>query len=513
MNTPSKSSGNLYLDGCETSREAFDEKAKRIANVLSAAGVEPDQPVAILMRNDVNYLNVIEACRYLGSPYVALNWHASTPELIHILDDSKAKALIGHASLTSQFDADLDLDIEIFSISDPVELAEAYALDVTQDSLHTDLESLVEEATAIGVEPKRFRGLFAYTSGSTGRPKGIKRVVNNDGADPYLTYAQLSKNLLMIEPGDRFYTAAPVYHSAPCGLSGFCIAGGEADLYIASKFDAEGFLADIAKYKITHCYIVPTMMVRLLKLPREVRDKYDVSSLRYGISSGSPWPADVKQDMIEWFGSIFYESYGSSELGFMTLISSAEALQKPGSVGKVLPGGSIKILDDNHCEMQAGETGSIFVNLPTFGDFSYTNAEGDLGGQRFQGFSTVGDVGYLDEDDYLFINGRNKEMIISGGANIFPAEIESELIKMPEVLDCAVFGAPHDEFGEMVAAVQTSRADLSVDEIRHFLESRIARFKLPKKLDIHQTLPREDSGKIFKQRLREPYWEGRKVKI
>ena len=219
--------------------------------------------------------------------------------------------------------------------------------------------------------------------------------------------------------------------------------------------------------------------------------------------------------MIDWFGPVFYESYGASEIGFMTLISSEDALRKPGSVGKVLQSGSMKILGDNGEELPAGEAGAIYVHLPQFGDFTYSNAEGDLKGQRSGKHATVGDVGYLDEDGFLFISDRKKDMIISGGANIFPADIEAALINMPEVFDCAVFGAPHTEFGEQViAAVQCAGgARLTLEAVQDFLSDKIAGFKIPKQLDIHESLPREDSGKIFKERLRAPYWDttGRKI--
>ena len=224
----------------------------------------------------------------------------------------------------------------------------------------------------------------------------------------------------------------------------------------------------------------------------------------------------VKREMIDWFGPIFNESYGASEIGFMTLISSEEALKKPGSVGKIMPGGEVKVLDDDLNERPTGAVGSLYVRLSQFGDFEYTNAEGSLKGQRAAGgFTSVGDMGYVDEDGYIYISDRKKDMVISGGANIFPAEIESQLILMPEIEDCAVFGAPDEEFGERVVAAVTCKpgANITLDTVNAFLQTRLAKYKLPRKLDIHDTLPRQDSGKIFKARLRARYWEdsGRKV--
>ncbi len=505
----------LYFDGQKTEREDFEHRAQCYASVLRDYGVGEDDAVAVLLRNDLAYLEIIEACRYVGAYYVTLNWHAAAHEIQQILEDSEAKVVVGHSDLTAKLTPDVGVTLPILSITTPPELVAAYGVNPVLTAGKIDVTALMHAASPIETAPLRFRSMLAYTSGSTGRPKGIRRAVDLSSPDPYATYKALAVILLQLAPGDRFYTAAPLYHSAPNALSNFTVAAGFAEVYIAPKFDAEGFLADIERFGITHCYIVPTMMVRLLKLPDAVRRKYDTSTLRFGISTGSAWPRDVKAAMIEWFGPIFYESYGASEIGFMTLISSEEAIQKPGSVGKVLEGGSIKIFNDDGQECPTGEPGSIFVDLPQFGDFTYSNNEGDLTGQRHGKHATVGDVGYLDEEGYLYISDRKKDMIISGGANIFPAEIEAALIEMPEVFDCAVFGAPHAEFGEtVIAAVQCAPGEqVSLSNMQDFLSDKLAKFKIPRQLDLHDQLPREDSGKIFKQRLRAPYWDktGRQI--
>jgi long-chain acyl-CoA synthetase len=363
---------------------------------------------------------------------------------------------------------------------------------------------------------KKFRGLFAYTSGSTGRPKGIKRAFDPDGPDMWDRFKDLSTAMMGMTQGDRMHVSAPLYHSAPNALSGMALAAETVDLYIEPKFNSESFLKALNDDKITHAYVVPTMMVRLLKLDDSVRTKYDVSSLRFTISTGSPFPMKVKRDMIDWFGPIFNESYGASEIGFITLITSAEALAKPGSVGKIMAGGEVKVLDEDMQEVPRGGVGSLYIKLSQFGGFQYTNAEGSLKGQRTDdGFTSVGDMGSIDEDGYIYISDRKKDMIISGGANIFPAEIEAQLILMPEIADCAVFGAPDEEFGEQIVAAITCQpgAHVTLDTIHAFLEPRLARFKIPRKLDIHEALPRQESGKIYKAKLRAPYWEdaGRKV--
>lgn len=462
------------------------------------------------MRNAPSYFEIIEACRYVDAYYVPLNWHSSAQEILHILDDSNTRVLIGHSDLLHNMSSQDLNNIEVLQTPTPPEIVERYALapDSSYAGKADDLEKLMSNGEPITTPPLKFRGMFSYTSGSTGRPKGIKREVDELTPDKYEVYRGLSTSLMQLQPGDRFYVSAPIYHSAPNALSMSCIAAENADIYIEAKFDAEQFLADIDKNKITHTYIVPTMMVRLLKLPQSVRSQYDISSLRFALSTGSACPTDVKQAMIDWFGPIFYESYGASEIGFMTLISSEEAQRKPGSVGKVLPSGSIKILDDEKQSLPVGESGLIYVYLPMFGPFEYTNAEGNLDDLHVDGHTTVGDVGYVDDEGYLFINDRKKDMIISGGANIFPAEIEAVMIEMPDVVDCAVFGAPHAEYGELIVAAVQCKAGRTVtlEEVHAFLDNKIARFKFPRKLDLHDALPREDSGKIFKQRLRAPYW-------
>ena len=500
--------GNLYLNDNLTLRTDFETRSKKLANILQKQGVGQNDTIAVLMRNDVKYLEVIQACRYLGSYFVPLNWHSVATEIEHIVQDSGAKILIAHTDLIHQFDQQNLPQVLIAVFPTPTDVADSYHIDVSARSISADraldLEKSLQTTEQISTQPKAFRGMFAYTSGSTGRPKGIKRKADDSSADKYAVYRGLSQSLMQLTTNDRFYVAAPIYHSAPNTLSLCSLAASDVDIYISTKFDPEHFLNAIEKHKITHIYIVPTMMIRLLKLPQTIREQYDLSSLKYAISTGSACPTDIKTAMIDWFGPIFYESYGASEIGFMTLISSSEASQKPGSVGKVVAGGAIKILDENRQELGPQQSGLIYVDLPMFGEFDYTNFDGDSSAYTYQNYISVGDIGYLDEDGYLFINDRQKDMIISGGANIFPLEIESVLIQMDNIVDCAIFGAPDPEFGEMVvAAVQCKPTkNITLEQMHEFLDGKLARFKFPRKLDIHQKLPREDSGKIFKQKLR-----------
>ncbi len=501
--------GDVYFNGLQTPRALFQDNARRLAADMMARGVKPDDVIAVLMRNDTAFLAVAEAARIVGARYAAINWHAAPQEVQHILEDSRARILIGHGDLLAPVMSSVPAGVTVVSAPIHPAIATAYGVEDAPVAGALAMADIITATPPYEGPAEKFRGMFAYTSGSTGRPKGIRRIVDPNAPDRWEGFAVLATMLLGTQPGDSMYFSAPLYHSAPNALATMCLAAQKVDVFIDPKFDAEGFLRTVQEHKITHAYIVPTMMIRLLKLPAAVRAHYDVSSLRFTISTGSPCPVDIKQGMIDWFGPIIHESYGASEIGFMTLITSEEALAKPGSVGKILPGGAVKVLDDDFQELPVGETGLLYIHLPIFGDYEYTNVEGSLGGQRQGAFSTVGDVGHVDEDGYIFISDRKKDMIISGGANIFPAEIEAQLIQMPEILDCAVFGAPHPEFGEVVAAAVTCQPGTSVtlESVRDFLEPRLARFKLPRILDIHDDLPRQDSGKVFKQILRAPYWE------
>lgn len=507
--------GDIYFAGRKTARADFETNARKIAADMIARGVQADESIAIFMRNDIAYLELVQAARLVGVRFATINWHSAPQEAHHILEDSQAKIVYAHSDLLAPIMAGLPATATPISVDVPEEIAAAFSTKHVEIAGVPLLSNVKASAVPYEGEFKKFRGLFPYTSGSTGRPKGIKRVFDPDAPDPWLTYKGLATNLMGVQPGDKMHVSAPLYHSAPNALSGFALAAETVDLYIEPKFVAEDFLCSIDEDNITHAYVVPTMMVRLLKLGEVARQKYDVSSLRFTISTGSPFPMDIKRQMIDWFGPVFNESYGASEIGFMTLISSSEALRKPGSVGKVLPGGAVKVLDDDLNEVPTGEVGSLYIDLPQFGGFEYTNVEGSLKGQVSGNFTSVGDMGYVDEEGYIYISDRKKDMIITGGANVFPAEIEAQLILMPEVADCAVFGAPDAEFGEKIVAAVTPKdgVELSLESVRAFLEPRIAKFKIPRQIDVHAELPRQESGKIYKAKLRAPYWEGRVTKV
>ena len=357
------------------------------------------------------------------------------------------------------------------------------------------------------------RGPMLYTSGTTGRPKGIRR--NAPSAAQVARTLDRSRLCYGLEPGMRALLNAPIYHSAPNGYVVGVSQMPDATLLIEQRFDAERTLQLIEQHRLTHAYLVPTLYVRLLRLPDDVKRKYDLSSMRHVSSTGSPCPPEVKRAMIDWWGPVFNESYGSSELGYMTYVTSAEALAKPGTAGRAIPGCDLAILDEQGHVLPTGQPGLIYARQPTMVDFTYQGNDSARRAMERDGFMTMGDVGYLDRDGYLFIVDRSADMVISGGVNIYPAEIEQALLGLQGVEDCAVFGIPDDEFGEALAAAVQPRAGvpLNADAVRTFLRERLAGYKVPAVVTFHDTLPREDTGKIFKRKLREPYWAGRERRV
>ena len=317
-----------------------------------------------------------------------------------------------------------------------------------------------------------------------------------------------------IEPGVRTLMPGPLYHSAPNSFALRAARVAEC-VVLMPRFDPEAFLALVERHRVDTLFMVPTMFVRLLKLPEAARRRHDLSSLRFVMHAAAPCPPDVKRAMIDWWGPIVHEFYGATESGAVTVASSEEWLARPGTVGRAVPGAVISIQDDAGSELPAGEIGEVFTRIGYQPDFTYNNQPERRAEIDRNGLITCGDMGYLDRDGYLFLCDRKRDMVISGGVNIYPAEIEAALIALPGVRDCAVFGIPDDEFGEQLMAFVEPEpgAALTTEAVRAHLAARIAGYKVPRNIEIRHGLPREDSGKIFKRRLREPFWQksGRRI--
>jgi len=489
---------SLYFDGSAVPPAAFEDAVLRAAGGFERLGVREGDVVCLMLRNSPAFLEAIFGARRLGAFTCPINWHFKADEAGWILRDSGAKVLVIQSDL-----------LELIKNGVPPGVA------VVEFDPSTWQAWLASHARHAGPECTA-RYSMPYTSGTTGRPKGVRRIAPSpaDAARVAAVMADNVKSIYGLEAGVRALLSAPVYHSAPNMYAMQAVLLG-ATLYLESRFDAERTLHLIEKERITRAYLVPTMFSRMLKLPAEIKRRYDLSSMQFVLSMGSTCAPEVKRAMIEWWGPVIHESYAASELGMVTFISAAEALERPGSAGRPIPGVRLKILDEEGRELPPRSTGLIYARQPAYTDFTYNNNDEARRKLERDGLWTLGDVGWLDEDGYLYLSDRAVDMVISGGVNIYPAEIEAALIVMPGVTDCAVFGVPDPDFGEALAvAVQLQTGfPLSADAIKEWLADRIANYKVPRLVVFHDQLPREDSGKIFKRRLREPYWEkaGRKI--
>jgi long-chain acyl-CoA synthetase len=486
-------------------------RAARAAAGLHGLGVREGDCVALFLRNDLAFFEASFAANALGAYAVPLNWHLKADEAGYILRDCAAKALVVHADLLPQIAEGAPAGLPVLTVPTPTEVAEAYGLTAPPPSGEA-WDAWRDRHVAWTEPPKATRNAMIYTSGTTGRPKGVRRQPQTPELQKRI--AAMMAKVFGVSPGMRTAIAGPLYHSAP-NVYALAAAREGGLVVLQPRFDAEALLRLIQDWRITHLYMVPTMFVRLLKLPDEVRRRYDLSSVKFVIHAAAPCPPEIKRRMIEWWGPVINEFYGATETGVITFLDSAEALAKPGSVGRVEPGAAVRILGDHGRELPRGEIGEVYMRQEAYPEFTYQGLPEKRREIERDGFVTVGDVGYLDADGYLFLCDRKRDMVISGGVNIYPAEIEAVLIGMPGVRDCAVFGVPDEEFGEALCAhIQPQPgAALAPDEIKGWLRQRIAGYKVPKLVELAAELPREDSGKIFKRRLREPYWEkaGRKI--
>jgi long-chain acyl-CoA synthetase len=492
----------IVFQGQTTEPDVFERRMLQSAAALRAQGVGDGDVVALLLRNCPEAIELMMAVRHLGAQWCPVNWHFKRDEVQYVLHNSGARLLIADAALLAALPG-LDAGTA------RVWAVRGDGLDATGVPAWNTLRDATPPLVGPAAAP---RGAMFYTSGTTGQPKGIVR-------HPF-TPQQAAANIAMRRlaygsaPGMRALLNAPWYHSAPNSYA-LGVAQDDGMLFIEERFDAERTLQLIHEQRLTHAYLVPTMYVRLLALPAAVRARYDTSSMRFVSSTGSPCAPDVKRAMIDWWGPVIHECYGASELGYMTLLTSEQALRKPGSAGLPLPGVVLKILDEEGVEQPTGSAGLIYIHQAATPDFSYAgNADARAKMER-KGLKTMGDVGYIDDDGFLFIVDRLADMVISGGVNIYPVEIEHVLQAMPGVADCAVFGIPDDEFGEtLAAAVQpVLGAALTAESVRAWLRERLGGYKVPKVVTLHDSLPREDTGKIFKRKLRDPYWAGRARRV
>jgi long-chain acyl-CoA synthetase len=509
--------GRVISGTREVTLDALIERAACAATGLGEIGVGKGDAVAVVLRNDFAFFEASFAAQRLGAYCVPVNWHGKTPEIAYVLNDCGAKTVVAHADLLREVAPAIPPEVPLFVVPTPPEIATAYGIAgdlCTPPPEVLQWEDLMTCFPPVGEAAAGAISSMIYTSGTTGNPKGVRRL--DMGPETARLFAEGVRDIFGMAQERVFRTVitGPLYHSAPNAYGLYAVGMGGL-VVLQPRFEAEELLRLIEQYRITHLHMVPTMFVRLLRLPEDVKRKYDLSSLEWVVHGAAPCPVEVKRAMIEWWGPVIYEYYGATETGIATFHASDEALLKPGTVGRPRPGSTVRIYDADARVLPAGEVGEIYLWVGGFPDFTYHGLDDKRREVGREGLVTLGDVGYLDEDGYLFLCDRARDMVISGGVNIYPAEIEMALLAMPGVQDCAVFGIPDEEFGEKLCAhiEPDPKAQLSATEVANFLRGRLADFKIPRVIEFATALPREDSGKIIKRKLREPYWAetGRKI--
>lgn len=481
----------------------LDEESNQVARYLRDRGLRPGDGIAILLENHPRYLSVCWAAERSGLYYTAISTHLTADEVAYIVDDSGAQAMITSAAFR---------DVAVAVRGRLPGVRAWLMMDGTADGYDGYEDAIAAQPAAALPEEPRGQDLL-YSSGTTGRPKGIKPALTGEPVDAHSPLLQLVQGLYGMDERTVYLSPAPLYHAAPLR---YCMAvnrlGGTN--IVMERFDPQRCLELVDRHRITHGQFVPTMFVRMLRLPEEVRTRYDVSSLRAAVHAAAPCPVPVKEQMIRWWGPVIHEYYAGTEGNGFVAIDSDQWLEHQGSVGRALLG-ELHIVDDNGTELPPGEVGTIyFADGPRFEYHNDPDKTADAYNER--GWSTLGDLGWLDEDGYLYLADRRSHLILSGGVNIYPAEVEGALVMHPEVSDVAVFGIPDPDFGEEVKAVvqpvdmDEAGPDLETELISYTRE-RLAGYKCPRSVDFRRELPRSRTGKLFKRELQDPYWEAAKA--
>ena len=495
----------LIDDEGTTTWSQLDERVNRLIHALRARGVEPGGTIAAMVGNRREYYEVVLAAMHTGSACVLVNWHWTGDEVAYVLENSDATVFVADAAY-----ADAALPA---AVANP-QLAGRIAIGADVDGFEA-YEEVLAGSEAAAPDSQVLGGPMFYTSGTTGRPKGVRPGYVAMGLPTsVLELMAAGFGISMNVPADGVTLLdGPLYHSAQWAFSMLPLVAGST-VVIRSRFEPAATLSAIDRYGVTNVHLVPTQFVRLLKLPDEVRAGFDGSSLALVLHGAAPCPHDVKRRMIEWWGPVIVEYYGGTEGGVITMASSEQWLAKPGTLGPCVSNKEIIVVGDDGERLGPGASGTLYLRDTTGIDFEYhKDPEKTANAHLEPGVFTLGDVGYIDEDGWLFMSDRKIDMIISGGVNIYPAEIEAVLVEHPAVRDAAVFGIPDDEFGEQVkAAVEldtgfAASPDLESDIIA-FVRTRLAGYKAPRSIDFEDQMPRQPTGKLYKRLLRDPYWAG-----
>ena len=486
----------------------LNDRSNRLAQLFFGAGLRFGDHIAVLMENRREYFEPCWAAQRSGLFFTCINSHFNADEVAYILDDCDAQVLVVSSTLREVASELVDrmpgVKVRLV-VGDAVDGYEPY-------------EEAIARYPAEPLEEELEGTRMLYSSGTTGRPKGVKYKISRQRVGEQPVEMGMMTTVWGMD-GDAIYLSpAPLYHSAPLFYSMSTMRLG-GTVIVMEQFDPEFALQCIEKYHVTHSQWVPTMFVRMLKLPESVRTKYDVSSQKVVLHAAAPCSVETKRKMIAWWGPIIDEYYAATEGTGATYINSADWLAHPGSVGRSMLG-PIHILDEMGKELPAGEVGVVWFDPPPNRPGFEYHKDADKTRDSFnaQGWSTVGDMGYLDADGYLFLTDRRTFMIVSGGVNIYPQEAENVLIDHPKVYDVAVFGIPDEEMGErvhgVVQPVDWSEAGPELEtELLAYCKERLAHYKCPKAIDFERELPREQTGKLYKRLLRDRYWGNQTSRI
>ena len=485
--------------GAKLSWQELDQRSNQVAQLLYARGLRPGDHISLLMQNDLAFFEIAWAAYRSGLYITCINRYLTADEAAYIINDSNSKAL---------FTADaLAIAGELPNLTN--QCSQRFITGATTEG-YESYEAVLEGQPDTPLAEQPAGDAMLYSSGTTGQPKGIKRPLSGEhisGGFPGLEV----NNPYGINAETIYLSPAPLYHAAPFGYCMRTLALG-GQIVMMQRFDPELSLKYIEHYRVTHSQWVPTMFVRMLKLPQEARHRYDLSSHRCALHAAAPCPVEIKQQMMTWWGPILWEYYAGTERNGSTVIGPEEWLAHPGSVGKA-HSGVLHICDEDGTEQKPGDEGMIYFEQPTMA-FEYHNApEKTLSATHptHANWSSLGDVGYVDAEGYLYLTDRKAYMIISGGVNIYPREIEDALILHPSVEDVAVFGVPNPDFGEEVKAVVQPSQGVAhdqhlVDDLMSFAKQHLAAYKIPRSIDFTDELPRLPTGKLYKRLLKDKYW-------
>jgi long-chain acyl-CoA synthetase len=481
--------------GDRTFRE-LNARANQLVRVLRDLGAGAGDTIALVCRNRPEFVEVYEAVLRGGYRLTPINWHLTAEEIAYIVDDSEAAVLIGDAFFGDTLVATTKLLAgapELLAVGGDIDGFASY-------------EEALAARDGSDIDDPEPGGAMLYTSGTTGRPKGVRRAM---GLAPGL-YRLHARNSPHAGATNRSLVTGPLYHAAPLSISLTAPLAAGLGLVLMDGWSPEETLALIEQHGITHTHLVPIMFHRLLALDDDTKQRFDLSSLRLVLHGAAPCPVDVKRRMIEWWGPVVEEYYAATE-GGGTYITSKEWLAKPGSVGKATPGSTVVVRTDAGEVAAPGEVGTVWFKRSEIEPFEYHRDPDKTASVHDGDLFTLGDMGYMDGDGYLFLTGRSAELIISGGVNIYPAEIDAALLEHPAVHDVATIGVPDEEWGEAVKAVVEVRAGVTADdalaaELLAFCRDRLAHFKCPRSIDFAVDLPRFETGKIYRRLVRDGYW-------